>query len=139
MKNTVILNYTELQNKLKQLDEEKNAIEYLLKNYFAGSPNQSPTLFDTDAEQPAIKQVVSTVSPGSDLDPTKPTKPLIIDILKKEGRPMKWKEVFDIFSKLKPEIAVGTVRVSLSEMGRKDKFPVGYKDERYWYEEKKAV
>jgi hypothetical protein len=132
MKNSITLSYAELHGKLKQLEEEKHAIEYLIKNYFSENQGGSPSLFDG-------QQMTSNVTSSSNLDAAQNTKPLIIDILKKEGRPMKWKEVFDIFSKLKPEIREGTVRVSLSELGRMEKYPVGYKNEQYWYEEKSAV
>lgn len=96
---------------IQNLEVQREHLSYLMDNFgaIAGSstlPDNQPTLLDFS------------------YDSTLDTKSLILQILRTEKRPMYWNEVFNIFKNIKPNIAESTVRVSLSQMNRNDKFPV---------------
>ena len=131
-----------LQVKLSQLDssikdyelliarrkQERFHLKYLIDNY-----SSIFGVSDTGSNQ-------STLFPQVSYDPQKATKSLLVDILKGEAKKMTWKQIFAIFKEVKPEIAESTVRVSLSQMNKDQKFPIKLikngGDYRYIYGEK---
>jgi hypothetical protein len=135
MNNTISLSLDKLQRKqdhldsqIKKLQAEKGHIEYVITQFFEDPSNTTvPSLSKNN--DPVAGQ-------NSTYDSSKNTKELIVDILRTEGKKMKWRSVFEMFHQIKPEIAVGTVQVSLSQMSRNTKYPVKLKKAEYWYEGK---
>jgi hypothetical protein len=100
--------YESLVSKLK---ERRIHLSYLIDNYHS--------IFEASSLEDQ-----NSLFPSEEYDPRKGTKALLVDILKNEARKMKWRDIFSIFEKEKPDIAKSTVRVSLSQMSNDQKFPV---------------
>ena len=112
-----------LDLQIKELQKTKELHELLLKSYFdqTASPSVEP-----------FNPLPTTYN----LDTNKPVKELIVDLLRVSGKKMTMKQIQSEFRTIKPNVSETTVRVSVFEVGRKDKYPVTRKNGQYWYEEK---
>lgn len=118
MNNTVSLSRVDLQHKLdeinsqiKNLEKDKEHLEYFLREFFNSS-------------QISLFQEKTSAKMRSGLDSSLSTKPLIVQILKREGKEMTWNQVYDALHQVKPHIGEATVRVSLSQLNTDENKPV---------------
>jgi hypothetical protein len=129
-----------IKRKIETLDEEikeselaivrkkevRSHLSYLLDNFHKIFPQN--TNDSSNSNVPLFPEI--TYSPSLD------TKSLIVEILRKESRRMKWQEIYEIFHAVKPDIAESTLRVSLSQINKDPSYPVKLVREKedYWYE-----
>lgn len=137
MNSTITVSVDSLQRKsqhlgeqLQKIQQEKNAVDYLLANLPAfGGDAVTTQLPDFQTQQSSLVY-----------DPTLNTHDLVTEILRREGRKMKWSEVWTIVHQLKPDISDATVKYWLSKSSRDPKSPVqlNRSTNKYWYEEKQG-
>lgn len=117
------------EKEIYKLQEQRGHINYLIDNYQSIFGEQSTV----PPQQPAMFNAPT-------YDANKDTRSILVDILKNEARKMDWKEIYEIFSKVKPGVQSMSMRVLLSQMNHDQKYPVKLikkgADYRYIYGEK---
>jgi hypothetical protein len=131
MNNNSTLTLEFLQNKLQQLnlevanikklEEAREHLVYLINNF---------SIFSKSHEQLSL---ISSQKQNI-YDKNLPTRLLVIDILKTEGRRMRWSEVYEVVKSVKPEIQLSTTRFWLSKVSIDRTSNIRKDNGFFWYE-----
>ena len=141
--NNATMSLDDLHIKLAQLDSQiRDHEEHTEKlrerrSHLSFLINDFHNIFDSSDK---IDNQNDSPFPQKKYDSRKDTKIILVEILKNEARKMSWREIFEVFSEVKPKIKKSTVRVALSQMNADQECPIRLikrgKEYLYTYREK---